>query len=283
MQKIFFSAHVLLGLAFALHAQKSQAQIIYHNGQLFEKNTIIETTSKITGPSSTVNMRSNSAINTVYRVTDSSNTGYTFDFTIKNLTADLESGGKKMTYNSNGPADTASLIQKGFDAVVGKKIKLSVNKKGVITWVDAAGPQATGGQVAPQVQAGIAKFTNGTVFDLNTAMPVTPASKVGDVWSDSSVKANTRQAISYTIKSITNGIAAVTYNGIIASQNMAPADGAAAQEYTTKINGELTINLSTGIVETRTSNFITSSKVSTANGILQTLVNSTSKEVLVKR
>lgn len=268
---------MLSGFAFAICTQSSQAQVIYHNGQLFEKTTVIETSSKISGPSNTVNIHSNSNINTLYKVTDSTNAGYLFDFTIQKLTADFETGGKKMIYNSAGPADTSSLIQKGFDAVVGKKIKLSVNKNGVITWVDAAGSQ-----VALQVQAGIAKFTTGTIFDLNTAMPVTPASKVGDVWADSSKKANISQAITYSIKSIANGIAAVTYYGIITSQSAANEAGS-AQEYTTKINGELTVNLNTSIVETRTSNFITSGKVSTAKGVLETLVNSTSKEVLTKQ
>lgn len=272
---------MLIGFAFAIPAQKSHAQIIYHNGQLFEKTTVIETTSKITGPSSTVNIHSNSAINTLYKVTDSTNTGYTFDFTIQKLTADFEAGGKKMMYNSTGPVDTSSLMQKGFDAVVGKKIKLSVDKKGIITWVDAAGQQSTGSQITQPVQANIAKFTNGTVFDLNTAMPVTPASKVGDTWSDSAVKANTRQAITYTIQSINNGIASVAFSGLITSKSV--ADGSALQEYAIHMNGELTINLSNSIVETRTSNFTTTSKVATANGVLQTLVNSTSKETLAKR
>lgn len=282
MQKITFTASVLLGFALVICVQNSMAQVIYHNGQLFEKTTVIETTSKVIGPSSTVNMHSNSAINTLYRVTDSSSTGYAFDFTIKDLTADLESGGQKMKYNSNGPVDTSSLIQKGFDAVVGKKIKLAVNKKGIITRVDASGQQAMGGMVAQPVQASIAKFTTGTFFDLNTAIPVTPASKAGDTWSDSSKTATSSQTITYTITSVNNGVASVIFNGLITTR-IVDNVSSSVKEMTMKINGDLTINLSNSIVETRTSNCSTTGKIITGGSVLQTLVNSTSKEVLTKR
>lgn len=275
MKKSYITMAALIGMALTATAQKTNSEVFYKNGQTFQKTTTVQSNSKLTGTKSTVNITSNSTINSTYVVKDSSATGYSFDFTINTMTTDIESGGKKMSYNSNGPADTTSLLTKALNQVVGKKMQLKTNKSGIITNAGNAG------SITPVVQNNIAKFTKGKVFDLNAAMPVNNATRPGDTWTDSTTFNGGSQVIHYTVKTVTNGMATVTFAGVIAgTTEVTNNDVTSKEEFNMNTDGEFLVNTSTGVIQNRTSNCNTTGKIITDNNTVLTAVNSTTREIV---
>lgn len=275
MKKSYLTMAALIGMAVTATAQKTNSEVFYKNGQTFQKTTTVQSTSKLTGTKTTVNITSSSTINTTYVVKDSSAAGYTFDFTINAMTTDIESGGKKTSYNSNGPTDTTSLLTKALNQVVGKKMQLKTNRSGIITNTGNAS------NITPVVQNNIAKFTNGKVFDLNAAMPVNNATRPGDTWTDSTTFNGGSQVIHYTVKTVTNGMATITFAGVIAgTTEVTNNDVTSKQEFTMNTDGEFLVNTSTGIIQNRTSNCNTTGKIITDNNTVLTAVNSTTREVV---
>ncbi len=162
--------------------------------------------------------------------------------------------GQETKYDSDKPEDQKSELGKELSVKSNVGDTLLVNKtSGVITGNKKDSPERPekpGDDNPMMSMMGGGLNVNSSEVILNGAFLVIPKDKkVGDSWSDSTSEKTISTKRTYTIKSIDNDIATVIIKGTMAGNGEAEMQGTSVPfTIDTKITGETTVNIKTGLV-----------------------------------
>jgi len=252
MKKIALCLTYLLFVSVISFAQNTE-KIALKKGQKFMQqisgNVVIS--QQVMGQSidSKIDMAS---VNTI-EVKDIKDTGYSLTYTITKLKMNMSAMGQDMNYDSD---------KKDNDSTMGKSMsKLLNNPKNVD--IDLMGKVTN-----------TTKDTNDTISDGDMmaglqsmlgnpdAFLVIPKAKVGYSWSDSVNKDDTKSNTTYTIKELKGNDATVSVKGTMQVSQKAQAQN---MEFTSNstgsFNGDLIVDIKTGVVKQRNSTVETTGTV----------------------
>ncbi|MGI8949997.1 MAG: DUF6263 family protein [Chitinophagaceae bacterium] len=250
MKKILFIV-LMMGVVIS-YSQTIKRQVVFTKGEQIEKNSDIKFTNNISMMGQDVTTNSTTKMTTVYKVNDITDKNYVFGMTMKSITTDISAMGQQMSYNSDKPEDSSSVIGQMMKDVVGKSAQLTIDKNGVITDVDTAAEQ----QLQKTMMAGTSMMGNqlavGKTFELIADLPAKPVKK-GDSWTDSTGSTDSsKQVTTYTIQSIANNHAVILLNGTLAQKGTVEQNAMSiSTNLTGKLNGQLEMETATGIITNR--------------------------------
>jgi len=200
-------------------------------------------------------LTSNSATVNSLEVKNSTTNNYTISNALTKMKVNMNMMGQSNTYNSDNKEGNNEDMAKIFDEKMNKQVDVLLdNKTGATTTEKKKDKKADDADADPT--AGLLKMfaDNSDEAIVAAAFEIVPTGKsVGDSWADSTIDKDTKMVRTYILKSIT-GNEAVIQSVIVATGknklNFQEMEFEVKSE--TKTNGEIVMDISTGLVKKRT-------------------------------
>ena len=200
-------------------------------------------------------LTSNSATVNSLEVKNSTTNNYTISNALTKMKVNMNMMGQSNTYNSDNKEGNNEDMAKIFDEKMNKQVDVLLdNKTGATTTEKKKDKKADDADADPT--AGLLKMfaDNSDEAIVAAAFEIVPTGKsVGDSWADSTIDKDTKMVRTYILKSIT-GNEAVIQSVIVATGknklNFQEMEFEVMSE--TKTNGEIVMDISTGLVKKRT-------------------------------
>ena len=247
--------HLIL-LAFLFHGFASIAQnksaktIILVKGQ---KISVTTTNSADADMSMGMQMKNNSVSINIITVTGENESGYVLTNTLTRLKATIEAMGETHDYDSDKESDRDSEMGKSMSDVIGKPINVSVNKfSGTATFEKKdAGPEKPEKNPMEDIMAA---FGNGG-DDPSVAgafLLIPDGKKSGDTWTETDSTKGSHTVKSYTINSIMNNMATVSFTSFTNANSTVEVQGNQMEvTMSTKSKGMIVADRKTSLVSKR--------------------------------
>ena len=251
MKKIILTT---LGIfVFALvFAQTATHKIVLNNGQkILVESSITMEINMSPGMDMTGNTNSASTLE-VKSGTDSS---YMISNTLTKLKLNMDGMGQSNSYDSEKKEDQETEIGKGVADKLNKPIDVAISKLTGKNLPDTknnkkkSDDQSTG-------TGGLLGMFSGNAEDaaVSEAFALIPqGKKIGDTWTDSTIEKNNKVVRVYTLKSITDKEALIQLDIVIDATTTIEQQGMSMDfTSTTKTKADITTDITTGLVKTRT-------------------------------
>ena len=251
MKKIILTT---LGIfVFALvFAQTATHKIVLNNGQkILVESSITMEINMSPGMDMTGNTNSASTLE-VKSGTDSS---YMISNTLTKLKLNMDGMGQSNSYDSEKKEDQENEIGKGVADKLNKPIDVAISKLTGKNLPDTknnkkkSDDQSTG-------TGGLLGMFSGNAEDaaVSEAFALIPqGKKIGDTWTDSTIEKNNKVVRVYTLKSITDKEALIQVDIVIDATTTIEQQGMSMDfTSTTKTKADITTDITTGLVKTRT-------------------------------
>ncbi|MFM6925526.1 MAG: DUF6263 family protein [Ferruginibacter sp.] len=259
MKRIYISFVCLFisGLTFAQPSatgnRPDAAQIKLSNGQkiVIESNTEIQA-------SLTMGMELNSSSSTVnaLQVKNSTASNYTISSTLTKMKVNMNMMGQSNTYNSDNKEGNSEEMAKVLDEKMNKQVDVLIDSKTGVASTEKKKDKKADDADNADPTAGLMKMfvDNSDEAVVASAFEIVPKGKsVGDSWADSTTEKDSKTVRTYTLKSL-NGNDAVIQSVILSTGttklNFQEMEFEVKSE--TKSNGEILMDISTGLVKKRT-------------------------------
>lgn len=243
MKKNSICISVLLFLTITSFAQNT-AKIVLNKGQKFiqETNGDVVISQEVMGQPVESKIEIKSA--TTIEVKNVNDTGYSLTYTVTKMKMNMSAMGQNMAYDSD-KQDNDSTISKSMDKMLNNPQNFEIDKMGkVVSKTEDENKELTGNDM----MAGLQNILG--VSDAFQAIPL--KAKTGYNWIDSVNKEGTRSNMAYTIKDLKGNDATVSVKGTVQMSQKAEAQN---MEFTNNstgtLNGELIIDMKTGIIKQR--------------------------------
>lgn len=275
MKNLILLAFLLAGYG-SIAQNKSVKPIILIKGQ---KINVVNTISSDADMGMGMQMKNNSVSASTITVTGENEKEYSLTNTITKLKASIEAMGKTHNYDSEKESDRNSEMGKSLSEVIGKPVNVTVNKfSGATTFEKKdAGPEKP---VSNPMEDMMEAFGNGGDDpSVAGAFLLIPAGKKsGDSWTETDSTKEKRSVKIFTINSINNITATVSFKSSTDANNTIEVQGNQMDvSISTKSKGEMIAGTKTGLV----SNRITDSDISGTMEIMGQSMPITAKSNLV--
>jgi len=169
--------------------------------------------------------------------------------TIKRVQLKSEGLGNSMVFDSDKKEDRENQVGNLLSSALDKQLDFHISNNGIAI---------ENKQSDPSFEA--AKNVMGDIDELNTELLVALPNniKIGEHWSDEQTKdANNKSKIDYTVKSIANEEAVLSFNGSIDKKQNKTIQGMEAKvTANTTATGELTVNVKTGLIKEKKTEYV---------------------------
>lgn len=227
-----------------------------------QKINVVITNSADTDMGMGMQITNNSENTNVLTVTGETDKEYTLTNTLTRLKVSFEGMGQSQVYDSEKESDRTSELGKSLTEAIGKSVNVNVNK-------------ISGMPVYNKVDAGPEKPVSNPMENLMTAfggeepsvagafLIIPQGKKSGESWTEVDSTKDKKGTKTYTIKSVSGKVAHLTFTSDLAANMNIEANGSnMAMQMTIKSTGDLTTDISTGLVSQR-------STVSDISGFLE--------------
>ena len=251
MKKIILTT---LGIfVFALvFSQTATRKIVLNNGQkIMVESSITMEINMSPGMDMTGNTNSASTIE-VKSGTDSS---YMISNTLTKIKLNMDGMGQSNSYDSEKKEDQETEIGKGVADKLNKPVDIAISK---LTGKSLPDSKNNGKKSDDQLNGagGLLGMFSGNAEDaaVSEAFALIPqGKKVGETWTDSTIEKNNKVVRVYTLKSITDKEALIQLDIVIDATTTIEQQGMSMDfTSTTKTKADITTDITTGLVKTRT-------------------------------
>jgi len=233
MKKILFASAILL--ATSIQAQSLKKANGLSKGLQISKTAKSVVVNSMEMMGQQINTDINNEVVTIYQVKDITAAGTDIDITLAKMKMEMEVMGQNMSFDSEKPDESNPMGAK-MKEMIGKTTSISVSKEGKIIGKKSADAASASDAIAQLIGGGSGGLNEGATLDI--IMPLTKDEvKVGETWIDSSGNEEGKNVTVYTLKSITNDVAELTYTGTVAINKKGENQG---MEMLTKLSGTTT-------------------------------------------
>ncbi len=231
------------------YAQTMERKTLFSKGQVLEKVDDIKFTNNVNMMGQDVTTNASTKLTTEYKVNSVTDKNSLFEISIKKIVTDMSAMGQQMSYNSDKPEDSSSVIGAIMKNAIGKKTDVTLDKNGFITYVDTATAQSFLQTMMATTSILGNGLAVGKTFELIADLPAKPVQK-GDTWTDSTQSGDSsKQVITYNIQNIANNKAVVLLNGTLVQKRNIEQNGMSiSTDITGKLNGQMEVDISTNII-----------------------------------
>ena len=249
MKKFLFI--VLSGASLSLSAQK----IALNKGQ----QIIITTTSSQDADIMGMQMKNSANSLASVVVQDSDKDNFITSYKLTKVNVNIDAMGQQNTYDSDKPEDKDSEMGKALGDNINKEVPVLVNKNtGKASVKDKPSPERPEKGAEANPLGGIMESFNAATEDaaVETAFFILqPGKKAGDTWVDSSSREKFKEKKTYTLKSVTDGVATILVNAIIEGSSTVEMQGMEMDlTFSSKSTGNIIVETKTSLVKKRTNN-----------------------------
>jgi hypothetical protein len=247
--------NLLLALAsvmsFSAHAQKTSSRIELTKGQKLQVDNTLNSVATMEMMGQSMEINSDASMLHQVEVKDKRDTSYTIASTLTRITTTGSMMGQTYSFDSDNKQDTselAKMMKKQLNVPMEMELKndgklLNQNKTDAPAQEDA-NPMM--GMI--NTMTGSGNDFNNTVTEMFLALP--SGVKQGDTWSDSLIGDGVKTYRTYTIKEISNNIAAVTLTGKQTTNKKIEQMGSEVNvSLEAKLSGESKVDVNTGMVQ----------------------------------
>lgn len=175
-------------------------------------------------------------------------------YTLQNVKVTVSAAGQNMSYDSENPADKDSELGQGFADKINKEVKITLNKtKGTAEGsAQVASPEKAEENPMEALMSGGGNLSE-TDAVASAFMLFDNKLKPGASWVDSSASTPTLKSIkTYTIASISDGIAKIQLNDTVEGSSTAEIQGTSMDiNVKTKSDSEIEVDTKTFLVKKR--------------------------------
>ncbi len=234
----------------AVQAQK----IVLQKGQQITITT--NTTQDVDMTAMGMQMKNNSSTTGQVLLKDANNDNYITSYKLSKVNLSMDMMGQENKYDSDKPEDKDSEMGKAISEKIGKEVTVIVNKntgKASLEKSSAASPERS---EDPNPMAGLMDAFGSVTEEANVETVfflLPPGKKVGDSWIDSSASTKTMKDVrTYTIKSITNGVADVNLLSAMEGTTSTEMQGMQMDiSLSVKTEGQILVDTVTSLVKKR--------------------------------
>ncbi len=246
---------VALLTAFSAAAQTNNGKLQLSKGQKIQVDNTLNSVSTMEMMGQAMEMNSDAFMLHQVEIKDKKDTSYTLACTLTKMTTSGNVMGQSFTFDSDKQKDRDSSdlgkMLKG-QLNVAKEIELN-NQGQLINQKKTDAPEET----SENPMMGMMKSMTGGGDFTNTAIEVFQAipsgAKQGDTWSDSVIADGVKTYRTYTVKEISNNVAAITVAGNQTTNKKLEQMGAEINlMIEAKLSGESKVDIKTGMVQQKT-------------------------------
>lgn len=251
----YYMKHLIL-IAFLFSGIASFAQtkparpIVLGKGQ---KISVTNTNTASADMGMGMQMKNNSVSNSTITVTGENEGGYTLTNTITKLKASIEAMGETHDYDSDKESDRNSEMGKSMSDVIGKPVNVTVNKFTGTATFEKKDPGPEKPEENPMDDIMAAFGNSGDDPSVAGAFLLIPSGKkAGDSWTETDSAKGSHTVKSYTINSIVNNIASVSFTSSTNANNTMEVKGSQMEvTMSTKSKGLIIADMKTSLVSKR--------------------------------
>ncbi|MDN3579386.1 hypothetical protein [Mucilaginibacter flavus] len=219
----------------------------FKKGDEFQKTTLVNSTTVLQRGNQKFDIKSNSSVTKNYNITDASNTGFAVAVVTKRITDTLFAMGKSMQYNSDGPTDTSSFIQKRLTAMVGQTANVSLSKQDAITQISGNGNQVINDTLFAFTGLQPEQLVKGASLGLTVNSTAMASMKKNYTWADTVTDGNSKIKNTFWIQAKDDKTTTIAF------------ESAQQQSYSnSNANGVYVVDNATGVILVRQMQSITS-------------------------
>lgn len=242
--KLFLFATVCFSTA---SVGQTNTSLKLSTGKTYQVDNKVETNSTTEVQGQTMESKFN--VTSTYKIEVKGKTGdnYNLTNTLSHIVMDMNVMSQQINFDSDKKDDMDGQMGAGLKAFVNQPKDLQMDNSGKIVSKDSSDSSLSG--VAQRLNLAQTGFGTQLAF---VALPDNV--KVGSSWTDSSNTDGISRTTNYTIKSISGGIADVSFTGTTTSNVKMEQNGMEISTKTTgKVNGEEKAEVKTGIIQSSTS------------------------------
>lgn len=242
--KLFLFAIVCFSTA---SVGQTNTSIKLSTGKIYQVDNKIETNSSTEVQGQTMESKFN--VTSTYKIEVKGKTGdnYNLTNTLSHIVMDMNVMSQQINFDSDKKEDMDGQMGTGLKAFVNQPKDLQMDNSGKVIFKDSTDSSLSG--VAQKLNLAQTGFGTQLAF---LALPDNV--KVGSSWTDSTNTDGISRTTNYTIKSISGGIADVSFTGTTTSDVKMEQNGMEISTKTTgKINGDEKVEVKTGVIQSSTS------------------------------
>lgn len=211
--------------------------LAFKKGDGYQKTTLINSSTVLQRYDQKLTIGSNSSVTKNYNVTDATKSGFMIAVTTKRITDTVFAMGKSMAYNSDGPSDTSSYIQKRLTSMVGQTANVNLSTRDTIFDIKGGGNQAINDTLFAFTGLQNDQLVKGGSLGLTVDYAAFQAMKKGYTWVDTTFSAGTSVKNTFWIESKTDKTTTIAF------------ESAQRQAYSnSNTNGAYVVDNATGVV-----------------------------------
>jgi len=249
MRYLILFALIFIGYG-SIAQEKTKKHIFLNKGQ---KINVVNTISSDADMGMGMQMKTNMVSNGILSVTGENEKEYTLTNTLTRMKGTMDVMGKTHDFDSENESDRNSEIGKSLSASLGKSDSVVVNKFSGMVAFEKKDTSLDKSEPNPMEDMIKAFGNDGDNTSITGAFLIIPAGKkAGDSWTETDSSKEKKSVIKYTINSISNGTATVSFQTTMDNTSMVEVQGSQMNvSINTKSKGEILSNIKTGLVNKR--------------------------------
>jgi Family of unknown function (DUF6263) len=252
LQNLLLTAACII--TFSAGAQKNSSVLQLTKGQKLQVDNTVKSTATMDMMGQQMELNSDAVMTNQVEVKDKKESSYTIASTLTKMTTNGSVMGQTYSFDSDKKQDRdSSDLGKALKDQLGVAKEIELNDKGQL--INQAKTD-TAVEAGANPMMGMMKSMTGpgTDFAATEIFQVIPAgAKQGDTWSDSATMDGIKTYRTYTIKEISNNIAAVSITGNQSTNKTVEQMGSEINlKMEAKLTGESKVDMKTGMVQQKT-------------------------------
>jgi Family of unknown function (DUF6263) len=252
LQNLLLAAACII--SFSAGAQKNGGTLQLTKGQKLQVDNTVKSTATMDMMGQQMELNSDAVMTNQVEVKDKKESSYTIASTLTKMTTNGSVMGQTYNFDSDNKQDRdSSELGKALKDQLGVPKEIELNNKGQM--VNQSKPDTAVEAGANPMMGMMKNMTgSGTDFAATEIFQVIPAgAKQGDTWSDSTNMDGIKIFRNYTIKDISNNIAAVSITGNQTTNKTVEQMGSEINlKMEAKLTGESKVDMKTGMVQQKT-------------------------------
>ena len=246
----FFAAGCI---AFSAVSAQSANKLVLNKGQKIQVDNSVKSVISMEMMGQSMEMTSDVLMINQVEVKDKSETAYTVNSAITKMTTNGSAMGQNYTFDSDKKEDLDTDIGKALKGQINVTKEMHFNNNGELTSVTkATDTSAASGSPLDMMKSmtSAGGDESGGISEIFKVLP--QGKKVGDSWSDSLISADAKLHRTYILKEIKGDDAVIALSGTQTTSKKVEQQGMEVNvTMDSKIAGEMTVDVKTGIVKQR--------------------------------
>ncbi|MBS1654392.1 MAG: hypothetical protein JSU05_06095 [Bacteroidetes bacterium] len=245
--------------SFAIHAQKITGKLTFTQGQQFQVNTSIKTTSSQQAMGQEMEIKVEASGLDIFKVSNSGADNTTITHSVKKINVNFDGMGQKRGFNSDKPSDMKGEIGDAMKKMLAKTYNMVIDPSGTVLMTmpeeypkdkdDDAGNMMTSMINELSALSEIPKKGSNSFFKILPSYEI----GVGDTWTDTTTREEGTTITNYTLTSVNDTAIVINY---ISNGRTEVTRQVMGMESTTKLKtkttGTIILDKATGIIKQRT-------------------------------